>query len=167
MRVLIATTGTDGDVRPFLALARELRARRHEVVLAAPDRFAPSAAEHGVAFRKIGTPWNAEELSRTLSRALRKSNPLAQVAIIVESLAERQQRMLPDLLAIVPEHDVVVYPPLLVAAAAGARAPGPARLRPAHASSPRPVVRSARRQPGLPRQRRSVVPLRAVASPRD
>ncbi len=122
MRVLIATTGSDGDVRPFLALARELRGRGHDVLFAAPDRYAQSAVEHDVAFRSIGPPWDAEELSRTLARVLAKSNPLAQLAIILESLAEPQRRMVPELLAMVPEHDVVVYQPILVAAPAAARA---------------------------------------------
>jgi UDP:flavonoid glycosyltransferase YjiC (YdhE family) len=122
MRALIATTGTEGDVRPFLALGRELLARGHEVLVAAPDRFARTAAEHAVSFRAIGPPWDAEELARTLSRVLASSNPLVQVAIIMESLAEPQRRMLPELLAMAPEHDVVVYHPMLVAAASAARA---------------------------------------------
>jgi sterol 3beta-glucosyltransferase len=122
MRVLVATTGSEGDVRPFIALSRELLARGHEVLFAAPDRFAQSVVEHGVAFRAIGPPWDAEEVSRTLGRALARSNPVAQVEIILESLVEPQRRMVPELLAMAPEHDVVVYQPLLVAAAAAARA---------------------------------------------
>jgi UDP:flavonoid glycosyltransferase YjiC (YdhE family) len=122
MRVLVATTGSEGDVRPFVALSRELLARGHEVLFAAPDRFAQSVVAHDVAFRAIGPPWDAEELSRTLSRALAQSSPLAQLAIILESLAEPQRRMVPELLAMAPERDVVVYQPILVAAAAAARA---------------------------------------------
>jgi len=40
MKVLITTLGTRGDVQPFVALARGLLAAGHEVVLAAPQRFA-------------------------------------------------------------------------------------------------------------------------------
>lgn len=46
MKVLILAFGTRGDVQPFIALARELRARGHHPVLAAPRRFATLAAEH-------------------------------------------------------------------------------------------------------------------------
>lgn len=48
MKVLILAFGTRGDVQPFVALARELRARGHEPVLAAPHRFTGLAAEHGL-----------------------------------------------------------------------------------------------------------------------
>ncbi|WP_252446110.1 glycosyltransferase [Pseudonocardia humida] len=47
------TFGTRGDVQPFVALARELRGRGHEPVLAAPRRFAGLAAEHGVALAPV------------------------------------------------------------------------------------------------------------------
>jgi sterol 3beta-glucosyltransferase len=50
------------------------------------------------------------------------SNPVAQIAIIVDNLVETQRRMVQELLELAPEHDVVVYQPLLVAAPAAARA---------------------------------------------
>jgi sterol 3beta-glucosyltransferase len=50
MKVLILTLGTRGDVQPFIALARGLLAVRHEVVLAAPQRFSGFVAGHGVPF---------------------------------------------------------------------------------------------------------------------
>ncbi|GAB7037730.1 MULTISPECIES: glycosyltransferase [Catenuloplanes] len=53
MRVLILTLGTRGDVQPFLALARELRQRGHDAVVAAPRRFADLAAAHAVTFAPI------------------------------------------------------------------------------------------------------------------
>lgn len=48
MRILIFAFGTRGDVQPFVALARDLRARGHEPVLAAPARFTGLAAAHGL-----------------------------------------------------------------------------------------------------------------------
>jgi sterol 3beta-glucosyltransferase len=36
MRALLITVGSQGDVRPFAALARRLRVEGHDVVLAAP-----------------------------------------------------------------------------------------------------------------------------------
>ncbi len=53
MKVLILAFGTRGDVQPFVALARELRERGHDPVLAAPERFAALAAEHGITFATI------------------------------------------------------------------------------------------------------------------
>lgn len=53
MKVLIMTLGTRGDVQPFVALARGLLAAGHEVVLAAPQRYAGFAADHGVPFAGV------------------------------------------------------------------------------------------------------------------
>ena len=53
MKVLIMTLGTRGDVQPFIALARGLLVAGHEVVLAAPHRFAGFAAGHGVPFAGV------------------------------------------------------------------------------------------------------------------
>ena len=53
MKVLIMTLGTRGDVQPFIALARGLLAAGHEVVLAAPERFAGFVAGYGVPFAGV------------------------------------------------------------------------------------------------------------------
>ncbi|MFB4279622.1 glycosyltransferase [Nonomuraea sp. MTCD27] len=59
MRPLLITVGSRGDVQPYLALARGLLAAGHRPVLAAPRRFAPLAAAHGVEF----APLNDEMLA--------------------------------------------------------------------------------------------------------
>lgn len=48
MRALLVTTGSRGDVEPFVALARGLADAGHTATLAAPARFAPLASTHGV-----------------------------------------------------------------------------------------------------------------------
>lgn len=53
MRVAIHTLGTRGDVQPYLALAREFRAKGHEVLLIAPAQFAGSAAAERLAFAPL------------------------------------------------------------------------------------------------------------------
>ncbi|MEE2045391.1 glycoside hydrolase family 15 protein, partial [Nocardiopsis tropica] len=50
MRALIVTTGSRGDVQPFVALARALTREGHGAVVAAPRRFAPLASRHGTDF---------------------------------------------------------------------------------------------------------------------
>ncbi|WP_151983228.1 glycosyltransferase [Rhizobium sp. EC-SD404] len=54
MRIAIHTLGTRGDFQPYIALARGLIARGHEVQLAAPIQFSGMAAEHDVRF--MGLP---------------------------------------------------------------------------------------------------------------
>lgn len=50
MRVLLLTTGTRGDVQPFLALGSGLSKAGHHVLVAAPRRFAALAANEAVPF---------------------------------------------------------------------------------------------------------------------
>ncbi|UYN99861.1 MAG: glycosyltransferase family 1 protein [Devosia sp.] len=53
MRVSIHTLGTRGDVQPYLALAREMRSRGHEVMLVAPAQFADMAAAEQIGFAPL------------------------------------------------------------------------------------------------------------------
>lgn len=53
MKALLITTGSRGDVEPFIALARGLIDRGHVPTVAAPARFATLAGEHRVAFHAL------------------------------------------------------------------------------------------------------------------
>ncbi len=59
MKIAILTIGTRGDTQPYIALARALVARGHDVVLAAPDNFADWVEGHGLDFRPIGIDMQA------------------------------------------------------------------------------------------------------------
>ncbi|SEG91722.1 sterol 3beta-glucosyltransferase [Nonomuraea solani] len=48
MKPLLITVGSRGDVQPYLALAKGLLAAGHQPVVAAPRRFQPLAAAHGI-----------------------------------------------------------------------------------------------------------------------
>jgi sterol 3beta-glucosyltransferase len=50
MRILLSTHGTRGDVQPFVALARALKERDHEVALCVPTGFRDMVERHGVAY---------------------------------------------------------------------------------------------------------------------
>lgn len=53
MRVLIASYGSEGDTRPFIALAAGLRGLGHDVVLCGEANGATIAARHDVPFRVL------------------------------------------------------------------------------------------------------------------
>ncbi|WP_072395609.1 glycosyltransferase [Hyphomicrobium sp. CS1GBMeth3] len=53
MRVAIQTLGTRGDVQPYIALARALMARGHEVQLCAPAQFEGLVSDHNVPFAPV------------------------------------------------------------------------------------------------------------------
>ncbi|WP_404364529.1 glycosyltransferase [Corallococcus coralloides] len=50
MRVLISTYGTRGDVQPFVALAKALKARGHVVALCTPTGFRGMVERHGIPY---------------------------------------------------------------------------------------------------------------------
>lgn len=50
MRVLLSTYGTRGDVQPFVALAKALGQRGHEVALCTPTGFRDMVERHGVPY---------------------------------------------------------------------------------------------------------------------
>ncbi|MFN3401527.1 MAG: glycosyltransferase, partial [Ferrovibrio sp.] len=54
MRIAIQTLGTRGDVQPYIALAKGLVRRGHDVQIAAPVQFASFVAAHAIPF--IGLP---------------------------------------------------------------------------------------------------------------
>lgn len=54
MRVLLASLGTAGDIHPFLAIGRHLRAHGHRAELLSNPVFAPLAARAGIDFTPAG-----------------------------------------------------------------------------------------------------------------
>jgi rhamnosyltransferase subunit B len=63
MHAILATLGTDGDVFPHFGLGVKLRARGHQVTMAAPEPYRELAADLGLGFCPIVT---AEEVDRML-----------------------------------------------------------------------------------------------------
>jgi sterol 3beta-glucosyltransferase len=53
MRFAIHTLGTRGDMQPYLALARGLRGRGHEVLVVAPAQFSAMAGAEGISFSAL------------------------------------------------------------------------------------------------------------------
>jgi UDP:flavonoid glycosyltransferase YjiC (YdhE family) len=58
MKICLATIGSDGDVQPYLALARGLLAHGHDVHLAAVKRYAARADALGVPFIPVCAGWD-------------------------------------------------------------------------------------------------------------
>jgi rhamnosyltransferase subunit B len=55
MRILIATLGSHGDVLPFIAIAKELKQRGHDIRFYSNPYFERYAKDVGIAFVPIGT----------------------------------------------------------------------------------------------------------------
>lgn len=59
MRIHLATLGSRGDVQPFLVLAAGLRARGHDVLVAAPRNFADLARSYDLPFTAFDADFQA------------------------------------------------------------------------------------------------------------
>lgn len=64
MRIAFFTVGSHGDVNPFLAVARELVTRGHEVSFYATAYFANDARESGITFHPLSAELDVEKLLR-------------------------------------------------------------------------------------------------------
>jgi sterol 3beta-glucosyltransferase len=121
MRVLLSAVGSSGDVEPFFALAQGLIAAGHRPLLASVDKFAARAEALGVPFVRLGPDWHEEQVQEHFAQVLAARSPLTQLALVAKRLAEQQLPEVPTMLELVREADVVVYPPLAIAAVAAAR----------------------------------------------
>ncbi len=122
MRLLLATTGSDGDLQPFYALAQRLIQRGHDVTLAANNRYQSRAAELGIPFVAVGPPWDEAAARALFTKILAERQPLKQLAIVMDGIVDDQRATVPELIELVKTYDVVVYPPLFIAAVVAARA---------------------------------------------
>src|SRR5262245_14105072 len=89
MRLLLATTGSAGDVLPFFALARGLAERGHQVTLLAPREFGQQAGRLQIPFAALepeGAPRPARRLGGLLRPLTRRWRKLARASTIVPLL---------------------------------------------------------------------------------
>lgn len=107
---LLTTVGTRGDVQPYIAIARALMARGHEVTLAVSDDHAPLVRAYGVAHRSMRG--NFRELLQTdLGRAwlTSEASPLEYVRYARELFLPMQRMLCEDADAAVEGADGVVF----------------------------------------------------------
>lgn len=57
MHIVILTVGSRGDVQPYIALAKGLLQRGHQVTIGASKNFEEFVTSHGVAFRPINADY--------------------------------------------------------------------------------------------------------------
>lgn len=114
MQFVILTTGTQGDVQPFVALAQGLSRAGHSAVLAAPDSFAPSVKSLGVPFAPMGTDYSALMASPEGKAALR-GNPVQAMQVMKQQILPMMRQMLKDAWAAAQGADAIIYHPKVLA----------------------------------------------------
>jgi rhamnosyltransferase subunit B len=113
LRILVAALGSYGDVHPFLAIAKELKNRGHDVRVLMPAMYEGLAKSLNLTFVPIGTVEQFDEFS---SRP-ELWKPIQGFQVVAEGAGEMLR---PYYEAIVANHDpgrtVVVFSTLVVAA---------------------------------------------------
>src|SRR5262245_2728792 len=92
MRIGLQAWGSEGDIRPLMALAHGLARRGHDVEFVYTDfedrQFTSLAETLGFRARQVGMPVvrDADEMTRIGLQILKASNPLTQSQIIMKKL---------------------------------------------------------------------------------
>jgi sterol 3beta-glucosyltransferase len=110
MRALLITVGSQGDVRPFAALAGRLRGEGHDVVLAAPAIYRGLANGSDAAF----TPLDLDMTE--VGHAVAGRHGLRHLFAFARAMGQRAGKVLPGVAAAATGHgpvDVVVHHPVL------------------------------------------------------
>jgi sterol 3beta-glucosyltransferase len=101
MRIGIATEGSTGDLQPYLALARALHARGHQVRLFSARYWEEKVAAAGVPFVDSGNPFDDAETRRFAARLAADRNPFQQLRRLfrefVPASQAQIQRLVPEL----------------------------------------------------------------------
>ncbi|HEY1014989.1 MAG TPA: glycosyltransferase, partial [Herpetosiphonaceae bacterium] len=134
MRVALLTLGSRGDVQPFLALARALRAAGHEPVLAASAGFAPWIRSHGAGFAPIS--FDAERFFRQPALERAKGSRLRFLAAMRREIGGQMVLLLDEFWQACQGAELIIAPPPLAAAAYETLGAGP----PLVAASPQPFL---------------------------
>lgn len=108
MRFLLLGWGSRGDVEPFVALGRGLRAAGHDVALAAGRDYAPWVESHGLTPEPFGVDMQEAMRSPLGRRWLGNANTTAELRAMSQAVRSFTPVLADDLLRIVRPDDVVV-----------------------------------------------------------
>jgi sterol 3beta-glucosyltransferase len=116
VKIGIQTWGTEGDVRPFFALAAELTARGHDakLVYTSVERreFSALAGSSGVSAREVGGAYfqtNEPRLQGVVNAVFAAKNPFTQARLLIEEMLNPvAEEMFEAAVALAEECDVIV-----------------------------------------------------------
>jgi sterol 3beta-glucosyltransferase len=111
MRALLLTVGSQGDVQPYVALARRLRAAGHDAVLAAPALYQELADDQAL----TGDSFVPLDLDMTaVGQAVDGKHGLRHMLAFTRAMGKQAPSILPQLTKLAREGaDVVVHHPVL------------------------------------------------------
>lgn len=108
-RIVLLSSGSQGDVSPFVALALGLRAAGHEVVMGAQPFHADFVARHGVHFQPLGDGASVEQYVSLMDRLVDEPNPRKQLRrLLQEFFLPDMDAQLRDAMSVTAGADLVV-----------------------------------------------------------
>ncbi len=118
MRVLLASAGSHGDINPFIALARALRARGHDAALLAAPSFQSQIEEAGITFfRMIDDERDLAALGRDHPDLMHpRRGPKVVVDLLIKSAVRATYARILDLAPSI-KPDVIVHHHIVPSAA--------------------------------------------------
>lgn len=113
--------GSEGDIRPFAALTRALRAAGHDAFLCAAEMFRERADQAGIPLSSTGPLRDDSALRAGLERVMREPNPLKSGALVFEVAARELEGRLQPVMEATADVDLVIHHAIDVAGFAAAQ----------------------------------------------
>lgn len=126
MRIAVTSVGSEGDLRPYIALTRRLCQAGHDAFLVAAPIYEDRAAEAGIRLHPVGKLLSGDraaaiELLRSTFEALmREKNQLRQIRMAFNEITTTLLDALPDVIEATRDVDLIVYHHVDIAAYAAA-----------------------------------------------
>src|SRR4051794_16386636 len=152
MRIAVSSFGSEGDIRPFAALTRALRAAGHDAFLCAAELFRERAEQAGIPLASTGPLRDDEAFRAGLEKVMREPNPLKGGALVFEAAARELEGRLQPVLEATKDVDLIIHHAIDVAAFAAALVHGKRRV-------------SASLAPGIWNNRRTLVNGNSLGAP--
>lgn len=113
-RLVITSWGSYGDINPCLGLAQAMRARGHDVIMAAPGYYRDAITAQGFEFRSVGPDADPDVDRALIAKVLHPTR--GPEAIYREILVPALRQSFDELLAAVQGADLLVSHPASLAA---------------------------------------------------
>jgi sterol 3beta-glucosyltransferase len=108
MRITLIAPGSQGDVRPYVALGMGLKVDGHTVCLATNLNFETLVRQHGLEFHPLHGDTEALMRDPEVGNALAKNNPIAQLSLLKKKLIVLNEQWVRDCLEACRGADLVM-----------------------------------------------------------
>jgi UDP:flavonoid glycosyltransferase YjiC (YdhE family) len=109
VRIAVLTLGSQGDVEPFVALAKGLSGAGHDVYVGTGDDFEPLVRRHGLGFTHVGGDMHAMLSTPEGRQLMRSRNPVTAIKRMKQTAARMLATMQDDIMGAMEGADAVVF----------------------------------------------------------